>query len=83
MQVSCRHFTKGLPTFVDFSRFWKDVSTDNKYILERRTGTLVKSFQIFYTGSKSLSEPVAWLKTILLQAVLWQFAWFPFPDARG
>jgi hypothetical protein len=28
------------------------------------TGTLVKSFQIFYTASKSLSEPVAWLKTI-------------------
>jgi len=29
-----------------------------------RTGTLVKSFQIFYAGNKSLSEAVAWLKTI-------------------
>jgi hypothetical protein len=46
-------------------------------------GTLVKSFQIFYTDSKSLSEPVAWLKTISIQAVLWQFSWFAFPDARG
>jgi hypothetical protein len=31
---------------------------------------------------KSLSEPVAWLKTILIQAVLWQFPWFAFPGAR-
>jgi hypothetical protein len=29
-----------------------------------KTGTLVKSFQILYSASKSLSEAVAWLKTI-------------------
>ena len=28
-------------------------------IIFRKTGTLVKSFQILYTGSKSLSDPVA------------------------
>jgi hypothetical protein len=48
-----------------------------------KTGTCVKSFQIFYTDSKSLSEPVGWLKTISIQAVFWQFSWFAFPDARG
>ena len=37
----------------------------------------------FYTLSKSPSEPVAWLETIWLQAALWLFFLFPFPDACG
>ena len=47
------------------------------------TGTLVKSFQVFHTDNKSLSEPVDRLKTIFIQAVLWQFPRFAFPDALG